>query len=302
MKSFAFCKCFLSQNIFLPKLKLHVRYENDTQFRTEYRNFIPEKDIEPSLEAVKVEIKRRKQVRENVQERKDLVKTKYKQLFPQVYNLAPDDVLMEHQSVQKISQDIFALPVFKPEFAQNLLSEVKHFKSSQIPHEQPNSMNKHGVILDEIGFQDFFDQLRVDFIQPLARQLFHMPDLELDSHKAFMVKYRMDEDVDLAPHFDNAEVTLNVAMSANADFEGGELVFYSNNRVIQGYEHDFSHGVLHLGHQIHQALPISWGERWNLIVWARSSRIRQSLCPMCGSAPQLDPAPARSYGDGFLMN
>ena len=84
---------------------------------------------------------------------------------------------------------------------------------------------RHGVLLDEIGFQEFIDHIREEFIQPQARKLFNEPDLILDSHKAFIVKYALDEDTELADHFDNAEITLNVALSQ--DYEGGELVFNS---------------------------------------------------------------------------
>ena len=49
----------------------------------------------------------------------------------------------------------------------------------------------------------------------------------MDSHKAFIVKYALEEDTELAEHFDNAEVTLNVAISQ--DYEGGELVFKNSN-------------------------------------------------------------------------
>ena len=58
-----------------------------------------------------------------------------------------------------------------------------------------------------------------------------------------------------------------------------------------GYEHKFCHGVLHKGSHIHQALPITSGERWNLIIWARSSEARANCCPMCSSSPNLNPAP-----------
>ena len=108
---------------------------------------------------------------------------------------------------------MYAVSVFKSEFLKKFLQELEHFKSSGIKHEQPNSMNRHGIILDEIGFQPFFDCLRTEFVQPLARKLFNDPDMVLDSHKAFIVKYSMNEDLDLAPHFDNCEITLNVALS-----------------------------------------------------------------------------------------
>ena len=40
-----------------------------------------------------------------------------------------------------------------------------------------------------------------------------MEDLMELSFLAFVVKYKIGEDVDLAEHFDNAEVTLNVSLS-----------------------------------------------------------------------------------------
>ena len=60
----------------------------------------------------------------------------------------------------------------------------------------------------------------------------------MDSHKAFIVKYALGEDTELAEHFDNAEVTLNVAISQ--DYEGGELVFKNStgNNLIASF-HEF---------------------------------------------------------------
>ena len=45
----------------------------------------------------------------------------------------------------------------------------------------------------------------------------------LDSHRAFTVSYAQGGDVDLAYHYDNAEVTLNVCLGKR--FTGGELSF-----------------------------------------------------------------------------
>ncbi len=42
---------------------------------------------------------------------------------------------------------------------------------------------------------------------------------DLDSHKAFVVTYKLDEDLDLSYHYDNAEVTLNVSLGK--DFSEG---------------------------------------------------------------------------------
>lgn len=65
---------------------------------------------------------------------------------------------------------------------------------------------------------------------PLARLLY--PDWtgkELDSHRAFVVKYSIEDDVELSYHYDNAEVTLNVCLGA--EFKGGDLYFGSMRKV-----------------------------------------------------------------------
>lgn len=66
--------------------------------------------------------------------------------------------------------------------------------------------------------------LRKQFLAPLSRLLF--PDAggdSLDSHKAFVVTYKMEEDLDLNYHYDNAEVTLNVSLGK--EFSDGVLYF-----------------------------------------------------------------------------
>lgn len=67
---------------------------------------------------------------------------------------------------------------------------------------------------------------------PLAQLLY--PDWVgkgLNSHRAFVVKYNMGDDVELSYHFDNAEVTLNVCLGS--DFTGGDLYFGSMRTVRQ---------------------------------------------------------------------
>ena len=76
--SFAYCKCFLSQNVYLPKYALYVDYfEDDSKFKREYQALILEIDIESSLQIAKQEIKRRLILRENVLQRVQLVKERY---------------------------------------------------------------------------------------------------------------------------------------------------------------------------------------------------------------------------------
>ena len=64
------------------------------------------------------------------------------------------------------------------------------------------------LLLDELGMnQEFFDVLRDEYIRPITGVLFpEYGGATLDSHKVFVVKYKLGEDEDLACHFDNAEV------------------------------------------------------------------------------------------------
>ena len=74
------------------------------------------------------------------------------------------------------------------------------------------------------------DPLRGDYLMPLTRLLY--PDWVgkgLNSHRAFVVKYNIGDDVELSYHFDNAEVTLNVCLGS--EFTGGDLYFGSMRTV-----------------------------------------------------------------------
>lgn len=89
----------------------------------------------------------------------------------------------------------------------------------------------HQILLNELGFDEtFITPLREQYLLPLTSLLY--PDCGgrcLDSHKAFVVKYDMNEDLDLSYHYDNAEVTLNV--SIGKDFTEGNLYFGDMRQV-----------------------------------------------------------------------
>jgi hypothetical protein len=64
-------------------------------------------------------------------------------------------------------------------------------------------------------------------------------------------------------------------------------------------EHRQGYGILHRGQQMHGALPIHSGERHNIIIWIRSSEIRNKCCPMCARKPNLVKVAGKS--DGFTI-
>lgn len=111
----------------------------------------------------------------------------------------------------------------------------------------------------------------------------------------------MGEDLDLNFHYDNAEVTINIALGK--DFTGGDLYFGDMRKAhdaqtqYKEYQHIRYTGLLHRGQHMHGANPIQSGERYNLIIWMRSSKIRNKLCPMCDNEPEL--VETVGFGDGF---
>lgn len=78
--------------------------------------------------------------------------------------------------------------------------------------------------------EPFLTPLR-ERLRPLTALLY--PELGggcLDSHKAFVVKYALHEDLDLSSHYDNAEVTLNVSLGK--EFTEGKLYFGDFSQVL----------------------------------------------------------------------
>ena len=68
---------------------------------------------------------------------------------------------------------IFSFPVFTDEFCSLLLDELSHFEKSELPKGRPNTMNRRGVLLNELlNFEDgFVDVLRRHYVQPIVEKL-----------------------------------------------------------------------------------------------------------------------------------
>lgn len=78
--------------------------------------------------------------------------------------------------------------------------------------------------------ETFITPLREKYLRPITALLY--PELggaRLDSHKAFVVKYSLHQDLDLSSHYDNAEVTLNVSLGK--EFTEGNLYFGDFSQV-----------------------------------------------------------------------
>jgi len=254
---------------------------------------------------VKAEVERRKARFEVMARNKETIERKYLPLHGQLFDKCSDLGVKKVGEKKKISDDIFTFPLFDEKLCDMLVEELNHFKDSELAHSRPNSMNRQGVILEEVGLGKVVDAVR-DSVEGLARQIY--PDLVgssgLDSAKAFTVEYDAEEeakDKELSTHFDNAEVTINVSLTSG--HSEGELYFLEGEGgKVRGVEHRKGWAVLHRGEALHGAFPVTEGSRANLIIWFRSSAVRNQRCPMCGEAPQLKEVTNWIGGDGFTLS
>jgi len=163
-------------------------------------------------------------------------------------------------------------------------------------------MNNYGAILDDFGFIDAMKGLVRILLNPLSKVCYPHIGNTLDGQYGFIVSYEMDKDRKLDFHVDDSEVTLNLCLGKI--FEGGALFLggvrcplHQQKKPLEGDQFNFDHvpgtGLLHLGKHRHSATPITSGERHNLILWCRSSTIRNKednfTCqPWCGEYNNLN--------------
>lgn len=191
-------------------------------------------------------------------------------------------------AARKLSETgVYSVRMFSEAFCAGLLDELDHFEATGLPCVRPNSMNRFGLVLDDIGFAPMLDALMRQVVLPFARLFYPAYVGEgadgLDSHHGFIVQYRMDEDRELGFHYDASEVTLNVCLGR--EFTGGQLYFRgllldpSTHEEHETIEHVAGAGVLHIGRHRHGAKPLLSGERYNLILWCRSTA--KHFCASC---------------------
>lgn len=329
-RRFCRCACFCSENLYVARYGLHLRFRSEQQLRQDYglilrsRGCVSTEDYQELLAELQQEVERRQRLGQESAARKALIASSYHPARPELYSSLQDAALApEFLSIAKYSASpgadlqgllhrlqtvsekkrIYRVPVFTAPFCQALLEELEHFEQSDMPKGRPNTMNNYGVLLHELGLDEpLVTPLRERFLQPLMALLY--PDCgggQLDSHRAFVVKYEPAQDRGLGRHYDNAELTLNVALGKT--FTGGALYFEGFFQAPEvptetlEVQHVVGQGVLHRGGQLHGARPIGTGERWNLVVWLRASAVRNHLCPMCCREPDL--VDDEGFGDGF---
>ncbi|CAN1173351.1 2-oxoglutarate and iron-dependent oxygenase domain-containing protein CP2 [Linum perenne] len=191
--------------------------------------------------------------------------------------------------VLETTPGVYSFDMLQPSFCDMLISEVENIErwvhDTEFKMMRPNTMNKYGAVLDDFGLDPMLAKLMDGYVQPMAKVFFpEINRLALDSHHGFIVEYGADKDVELGFHVDDSEVTLNVCLGK--DFFGGQLYFrgarcdkHVNTKTHQEEIGDYAHipgrAVLHRGRHRHGARATTSGQRFNLIMWCRSSAYRE---------------------------
>ena len=97
-------------------------------------------------------------------------------------------------------------------------------------------------------------------------------------------------------HTDDSEITLNACLG-DGNFKDGKLIFNGiRNHEQHGQEQDegeytpiVGNGIIHSGRHLHKVSDVTYGNRYVLIIWARSwGDVRSVTCPCCWLNNRLD--------------
>lgn len=218
--------------------------------------------------------------------RSEFIQKNWKPVHPWLYSLTPEHMhpqfLANCFSAPEKLSDTLAYHVrcmFSPKFCADLIEEVNAMEASGLPLVRPNTMNRYGIVLKEFGFDKLWQDLLNVHLLPIFSRLYPDVGPHLDHQHAFIVQYKESEDTGLDFHYDDSEVTVNLCLGKQ--FTGGDLYFrglltkpetHSENLI---YHHAVGEAVFHLGEHRHGAMDITGGERYNLILWYRSSSVRE---------------------------
>ena len=87
-----------------------------------------------------------------------------------IWAQALDEGVEAHRLVTQETHDVYSFPLLNDEVCDRLCEEVEHFAASGLPARRPNSMNRYGLILNEIGLRPSLDALQRE-VWPVARSL-----------------------------------------------------------------------------------------------------------------------------------
>jgi len=294
------CECYHQKCLPLSSLACSVDFTSVEQFKEEYKDLLEENDEEVVMsELMRVVEERRQRTRRSVGIRKK-VKEAYIPLHRELFNKSGEINLLKKKPT-KVKDDIYLLPLLTDSTCEQILEELARFQRSKLPFSPPTPPHTQGYFLYELGMDSLVEKLR-ERLDYVAGRLFPslVGDSGLDSCRAFTVHYdaeAKDGDKERSTHYDNSEVSANLCLTSS--HSGGELYLLGQDGDIT-LQHRRGWAIIHPGSALHGALPIASGTRTNLLLFLRSSSVRNKRCPVCVSPPSLQPV-EDGTGDGFTV-
>ncbi|MBT3142858.1 2OG-Fe(II) oxygenase family protein [Falsiruegeria litorea] len=214
---------------------------------------------------------------------------------------------------KEVLPNVYEAQFFDPDRLSALRDYLANVADADIPLRPPYgiSLNRGGAMLDSRSagyiaapsFQAFYRDLMNVYMRPISRLLF--PDtIGYDTQTfGFSIQWQADADTSLRAHTDASSVTLNLNLNLpGEDFSGSGVRFF-DPKTRQVAELSFAPGtaLIHHGSVPHESMPITKGERSNIVLWLYGDR---GQVPRVGGAQDAIPAKERwtvppTLNDGF---
>ncbi len=214
---------------------------------------------------------------------------------------------------KEVFPGVYEAQFFDPAQLSVLRDYLKAAADADIPLRPPYgiSLNRGGAMLDARSegylaapnFQAFYRDLMNTYMRPISRLLF--PDIVgYDTQTfGFSIQWQPDKDASLRAHTDASSVTLNLNLNLPGEAFSGSGVKFFDRETRQISELTFAPGtaLIHHGSVPHESMPITSGERSNIILWLYGD---QGQVPASG-APYTEVSPRERWSvpaaqsDGF---
>eukprot|EP00563_Minutocellus_polymorphus_P016659 CAMPEP_0181051584 /NCGR_PEP_ID=MMETSP1070-20121207/17133_1 /TAXON_ID=265543 /ORGANISM="Minutocellus polymorphus, Strain NH13" /LENGTH=384 /DNA_ID=CAMNT_0023130617 /DNA_START=141 /DNA_END=1291 /DNA_ORIENTATION=+ len=192
--------------------------------------------------------------------------------------------------------DVYSFPLLSNVFCKRVRTLVQKVVSLGEKEEFEHlNLGRRPVDLDTIGLGWINTLLFHLVIRPISQQLFAETEEfeDLDWRQGYIAGYSVNPSAPaatprqrLVSHTDDSEVTLNIGLGE--DFEGGALQFRGlrgtdeEGQLIGEFQPQLGTALLHAGRHLHEVTPVTSGNRYAFIIWARSWKsLRANTCPCC---------------------
>ncbi|KAL7556124.1 hypothetical protein ACA910_020206 [Epithemia clementina (nom. ined.)] len=190
---------------------------------------------------------------------------------------------------------VYTFPLLRPEFCAALRNYINAIVRKGQEEDPSLHVGLRPVDLDTIGLSWINDLLFHLVLRPIARHLYQPSECgggDLDWRQGYVAGYSAVPQQDkprqfLVTHTDDSEVTLNVGLGL-PNFEGGALEFRGlrgtkvEGQLVDSIQPVEGRALIHAGRHFHNVTPVTKGDRYALIIWARSwNGVRQQTCPCC---------------------